>query len=415
MPCLLRIYFLTTNVAGGSADISLIRHAGCKEGSRYLAGFTAHDTKGSPLVYEAWDVMTTFQASTSPDPSVAPLTFNYGNLTTDHNPTIVRTVDNDIASPTFRPSTCDLRLLICSATYGGREVTDFITQAYVTSTLTTPPTYIANGWLFVANNRTMGFDPAPGKHKSLCVIYRVGYIVGTTSGPISVPKDPAWNDPAWTANPPLLPYMSTNYPLITPLSGFKSVACREGSAIFINLTTESLAPIGPPLPNPPGTNLYVAKAVWDLEDVTTNARNSVAHTEIPNRGHNGERFVGVSFALLGVPDPWVRVEKCMTVLYAKGVTGPGPIYWNWYTATHLPETDSSFGYELPIPKANPQPLTQAPAPMAQGSRWKATGKYMGFVNRTAGTLNPEIMQGGNVNWKGDALSRGMCLFLFLRA
>lgn len=62
------------------------------------------------------------------------------------------------------------RLIIRSATYGGKDVTTIVQQAADKFTLELP-----------VNNDTLGGDPTPGKGKTLSVDWSMGAEQGTTT------------------------------------------------------------------------------------------------------------------------------------------------------------------------------------------------------------------------------------------
>ena len=95
----------------------------------------------------------------------------------------------------FRPQ--DLRLNIISATWGGKEYTNWVREHYISNTILNPPTDSNNKWNFEPSNDFFGPDPNPGYQKTFVVAFRFANKVGTTTGPLVDPKQPAIFTPAW--------------------------------------------------------------------------------------------------------------------------------------------------------------------------------------------------------------------------
>lgn len=289
----------------------------------------------------------------------------------------------------------DLRLNIVSATWGGKDYTNWVRDQYISNSILNPPTDTNNRWSISPSNDFFGPDPNAGYRKTVVVGFRFGYKVGTTTGPLIDPKQPPIYTAAWWNNGnPAATATTDQYPIIEDFSDIQYVTLGEDSPFSLSLlswpkfTTGSWGSQYQAVSDPTSQPPWVAFAVYLNTDVTEKV-NEILFDQT-QRGIKGPLKIPTSPAGLGITDPAPGVQRQQLSVFV-----------GWPTANDVDayEFRSFAGLngagDITIPRTPPAGGKQYPE-----SYRGLTVRKVKFTNKVPTSSYPTVYGPGGARWNG---------------
>lgn len=302
----------------------------------------------------------------------------------------------------------DLRLNIVSATWGGKDYTNWVRDQYISNTILNPPTDTNNKWFITPSNDFFGPDPNVGYRKTVVVGFRFGYKVGTTTGPLIDPKQPPIYTAAWwnNGNPPAAA-TTDQYPIIEDFSDIQRVILGEGTPFELNLptwqkfTTGSWGSQYQAVSDPDNSPPWVASAVFLNKDVTENV-NKILFDQT-QKGIKGPLTIPSSPAALGITDPNPREQRQQLSVF---VGWPTPNDSNAYEFRSFAALNGAG--DIIIPRTAPAAGKQYPE-YYRG----LTVRKVKFTNKVPTSSYPSVYGPGGARWTGSGEQNSGRYHIFL--
>lgn len=290
----------------------------------------------------------------------------------------------------------DLRLNIVSATWGGKDYTNWVRDRYISNTIRNPPTDTNNKWFIAPSNDFFGPDPNPGYRKTVVVGFRFGYKVDTTTGPFIDPSQPPIFTAAWwnNGNPPAAA-TTDQYPIIEDFSDIQYVVLGEGSPFELNLlswpkyTTGSWGSIYQAVSDPDNQPPWVAFAAYLNIDVTEKVNKFLF--DQTQRGVRGPLKIPTSPEALGITDPNPGQKRQQLSVFVGWPTPNDRKAYEFRTFAAL-----SGDADIIIPRTAPAAGKQYPEPYRG-----LTVRKVKFTNKVPTSSYPSVYGPGGARWSGS--------------
>lgn len=301
----------------------------------------------------------------------------------------------------------DLRLNILSATWGGKDYTNWVREHYITNTILNPPTDDNNKWDFSPSNDFFGPDPAPGVHKTFVVAFRFANKVGTTTGPLIDPKQPAIFTSAWwnNGNPPAAA-TTDQYPILEDFTDIQDIKLDEGDVFEMILpgwpksTTGTWGSEYQAFSDPNNQPPWVALAVYASIDVT-NSVNKILFDQT-QKNVKGPLTIANNPGALGIPDPRPgQPNQQLSVI----VGWPTPDSRNAYEFRTFAALNGIA--DITIPRTTPAPGKQYPEPYRS-----LTVRKVKFTNKLPTSSYPSLLGSDGSRWSGSGASNSAHYHIF---